>query len=362
MANPSLSACLAEIKGNSGKHYVYVLSRPSGSPFYVGISKSKPKGNQRVSRHFFDARAGCKLYRHNIIRKIWSDGGNTVVSIDSWHESRQDAARREVELIASLGRHDTETGPLANKTSGGEGVSELAAETRAKLSALMSEWNKKRFSDPEYRAAHAERVRRHHADPDVRKKISKEQREIGIRNGAIFKKRMESWAANNPIASAARKENAMAANRSAEGRAAASLRSKKQFSDPDQRAAQSQRVKKRFSCPLQRAEQAARIAIAFAQPEYRKKRSALSKTQMAAPEMRRRLADAANVQWSDPAARLAAAERAALSAKTRREIRERCKEILALTGSQADLPRLGSKICVWRDTEAALIKSLASVR
>lgn len=106
------------------KFYVYILSRPTGQPFYVG------KGiGRRIYFHEMEAKySAFRNHKLNIIRKIWRDGGCVGRWIDSWHEHEVQALEREKELITSIGRHELKMGPLSNQTDGGDGVVGLTAE------------------------------------------------------------------------------------------------------------------------------------------------------------------------------------------------------------------------------------------
>src|SRR5260221_10494808 len=52
------------------KYYVYTLSKPDGTIFYVG----KGRGN-RILQHENEARRGVKSTKCDIIREIWANGG-----------------------------------------------------------------------------------------------------------------------------------------------------------------------------------------------------------------------------------------------------------------------------------------------
>lgn len=118
MANESLSACLAEIKANPGKFYVYILSRPDGTPFYVGMGR-----RDRIAGHEREARRKVKSRKVNIIRSITSAGGVVMHSIRAWFDDRESALGFERALISEIGRLDCGLGPLANATDGGDGGS-----------------------------------------------------------------------------------------------------------------------------------------------------------------------------------------------------------------------------------------------
>src|SRR4051812_37418995 len=92
------SSLLAEIRASKKPYYVYVLSKPDGTPFYVGMGKGG-----RVFRHELLARTtDTKCHRLNTIRKIWSAGGAISKRIDSWHDSPEQALEREAELILEI--------------------------------------------------------------------------------------------------------------------------------------------------------------------------------------------------------------------------------------------------------------------
>lgn len=120
----------AELKNNRGRFYVYILSRPDGSPFYVGYGKSGRKPRERIFAHETEARCATKYPRQNrhklaVIRLAQSRGEEILRSIDSWHNEETAAKQREITLIASIGRSDRGLGPLTNLTRGGEGAADL---------------------------------------------------------------------------------------------------------------------------------------------------------------------------------------------------------------------------------------------
>lgn len=96
---------------------VYILSDPDGVPFYVGEG--------RLDRPFFhvaEARRGHDLVETNIrkcrkIRHIEAAGGAVRYEIDSLHETKAGAIKREGDLITRLGRRE-EGGPLLNLQPG----------------------------------------------------------------------------------------------------------------------------------------------------------------------------------------------------------------------------------------------------
>lgn len=110
----------------SRPHYVYVLCRADGTPFYVG------KGVQhRCFHHEAEARNTDRLtHKLNLLRAMHRRGEAVGYCIESSYASEQEAHARERELIALFGRHDQRRGPLTNQTDGGEGASNPSEESR----------------------------------------------------------------------------------------------------------------------------------------------------------------------------------------------------------------------------------------
>lgn len=107
-------------------HYVYVLCRGDGNPFYVG----KGMGN-RVFHHEAEARTTERLtHKLNVIRACNRRDEPIGYCIESSFAKEAEAHARERELIALFGRHDLGLGPLTNQTDGGEGASNPSEESR----------------------------------------------------------------------------------------------------------------------------------------------------------------------------------------------------------------------------------------
>lgn len=133
--------CLA----SSSTHYVYVLCRPDGTPFYVG------KGvQQRCFHHEAEARNTDRLsHKLNLLRAMHRRGEAVRYCIESSFMHEEDAHARERHLISLFGRHDQRRGPLTNQTDGGEGASNPSEESRERR--RQSLWGE--AEDDERRAA-----------------------------------------------------------------------------------------------------------------------------------------------------------------------------------------------------------------
>ncbi|WP_152977505.1 GIY-YIG nuclease family protein [Bradyrhizobium pachyrhizi] len=107
-------------------HYVYILRRPDGRPFYVG----KGTGD-RLFHHCNEARHAEKSHKLNVIRSIADVGAGLIYEIDSVYTVAQDAYRRESALIR-LFKRVHEGGCLTNGTAGGRGGSDPSPESREK--------------------------------------------------------------------------------------------------------------------------------------------------------------------------------------------------------------------------------------
>ncbi|WP_428333010.1 GIY-YIG nuclease family protein [Novosphingobium sp.] len=110
----------------SAPHYVYVLCRADGTPFYVG------KGVQhRCFHHEAEARTTDRLtHKLNVIRAMGRRGEAVRYCIESTFQTEAEAHARERQLIRLFGRHDLCSGPLTNQTDGGEGASNPSEESR----------------------------------------------------------------------------------------------------------------------------------------------------------------------------------------------------------------------------------------
>lgn len=110
------------------EHYVYVLFRANGIPFYVGMGKGS-----RWMQHEKTAKTG-KTHKDKVVRLMVSLGQEIPKVKVVEGLTADQAFEVEKQLIKAIGRHPH--GPLANGTDGGEGHTNPSAEARAKLSAV----------------------------------------------------------------------------------------------------------------------------------------------------------------------------------------------------------------------------------
>lgn len=114
----SLVEAASRIK-NSDQYYVYLIWKmytPLPVPFYVG------KGHwQRILKHEMESEFVVNVFKANIIKKHKRLGVECGYSIVGFFDDEESAFRAEVDLIDLIGRFDTKSGPLANRTDGGDG-------------------------------------------------------------------------------------------------------------------------------------------------------------------------------------------------------------------------------------------------
>lgn len=126
--------CKAFLAGQPA-HYVYILRRPDGRPFYVG------KGyGQRVFQHENEARHPnnrlSNAYKLNVIRSIWKAGLKPTYEIDLVTTSAEEAYAREAVLIGLIKRLH-EGGPLTNLAAGGGSTAGPAPASVERHSATL---------------------------------------------------------------------------------------------------------------------------------------------------------------------------------------------------------------------------------
>lgn len=189
--------------------YVYILRRPNGEPFYVGMGSG-----DRITQHEKRARKE-RSHKASIIRSIWAAGLTVEGYIVERFDEAADAKSLEVELIRSIGRRDLGAGPLANHSDGGDGVTGWSKEMRESHSGATSAG----MARPEVRAACKAHMERCRLDP--------------------------VWAA-------ARASEISTYWRDPSNRAAQSVRLKKYFSDDSVRAQHAERQRRALNNPLTR--------------------------------------------------------------------------------------------------------------
>ncbi len=126
--------CKAFLSGQPA-HYVYILRRPDGRPFYVG------KGyGPRVFQHENEARHPnnrlSNAYKLNVIRSIWKAGFKPLYEIDLITVSPDEAYAREAALICLIKRLH-EGGPLTNLAAGGGSTAGPAPASVERHSATL---------------------------------------------------------------------------------------------------------------------------------------------------------------------------------------------------------------------------------
>lgn len=128
--------------------YVYFDPRKSGKytygeysfdyePFYVG----KGHGDRRFISHLEPSSLKENSHKSNKIKKIIKEiNKNPIIFLIKTGLTEQDAFNLEINLISTIGRYDLKTGPLTNKTGGGEGSSGYVypEERKKEMSKLMS--------------------------------------------------------------------------------------------------------------------------------------------------------------------------------------------------------------------------------
>lgn len=140
--------------------YVYLDPRKKGEfkygdyefeyePFYVGKGHGK-----RSLEHLRESQLKHKTHKNNKIKKIRQEGYEPIIVKISENLFELDAFDSEVKLINLIGRHDLSSGPLTNKTDGGEGIIGLikTKEHRKNLSISRTGYKhtdeaKKKISD-----------------------------------------------------------------------------------------------------------------------------------------------------------------------------------------------------------------------
>lgn len=146
------------------RFYVYILRRPDGRPFYVGMGSGR-----RVLVHEELARTGDTSEKSHVIRKVWASGGEVRREIVARFGTDLEAKAHEVSLIAEIGRKDLGAGPLVNRTGGGDGVTSLSPE----MKRLHAQRTREGMARPEVKAACRQHIERLRSDPVTRAKLAR---------------------------------------------------------------------------------------------------------------------------------------------------------------------------------------------
>jgi hypothetical protein len=138
------------------KFYVYAYT-VNDVPFYIG----KGHGN-RSKEHLNTRNLKRHDYFHTALRSYIKRGLEIEIIHILENLTELEAFAWERGLIANFGRRDLSTGILTNMTDGGEGTSGHIVSDAVRIAASKSLTAK--HADPEFAAAHVERLRARHAN------------------------------------------------------------------------------------------------------------------------------------------------------------------------------------------------------
>lgn len=294
MAATTLSAVRAEIKGNPGKVYVYVLSRPCGTPFYVGVGTGR-----RVAQHERYVAVGLiKAPVHAIVAEIKATGVEVGYEIAAWFEDWADAAAEERRLIAFHGRADLSLGPLANRTNGGQGTAGIdwhASPKRAEAVRKAAEKNRGRKHTEEHRAKISASGKGRVVTAETRAKLSAANKGQVVTDEQRAK--MSAARKGKPLAAAAHagrdKYNEDHAPEIAAHR-------RELWADPDYRERMSKSLRGVKRSPEFAESNRRRQVEKFSDPEFRERWNAARVAGLSTAEAKERMREAAKANWSDP--------------------------------------------------------------
>lgn len=294
MAVGSLSACMAEIKANPAKFYCYVLYRPTGEPFYVGVGSGR-----RLMFHETEAATKARSRKASIIRKIQAAGEYVRYELVGWFDEWNEAAALEKELIARHGRHDIGTGILANRTDGGEGVPNLKWElTEARLAGIERAREKNRGR---------KLTEEHKAKIGAAGLGRKRSPEAAAKTGLALRGRVYSPEALRNIRDGARRR-VIAGNYNVEGLKrfhaenpdANSLAGKERWKDPEYRERMIPALSGWVRDEEYRKKRSAMHTEKHADPEFRAKWLPSLQAALASDEHRKKKSEIGRAKWADP--------------------------------------------------------------
>jgi hypothetical protein len=249
--------------------YVYMWFRPDGVPLYVGWGKHRVASKQP---RWADHLKNC--HNRYLGKMLREHGLNLPLVIVRDGLTPEEAKTVERTLIAAIGRADLKTGPLANHTDGGDGLTGAndeirhkisqanrgrkngphSAETRAKISAA----NRGRKKPEGYSTALSAILKGRVRSPEFRAKVSAGMKlRIAEQGGPnnLGKKLSDQARANISKAQKGRKHSEAAKQNI---RAAV----KRRMADPKQRILISQRAREAWADPVIRERQIAAIRAA----------------------------------------------------------------------------------------------------
>ncbi len=169
-------------------YYVYILFDWLGVPRYVG----KGKGD-RVKIHAKTSDASNWL-KNEFIERTWIMLEEIPYILVQEAISEVNAIICEITLIESIGRMDLGTGPLTNRTNGGDGLSGHIHSSLARLRMAVKSHKYQQSQTPEQRSERA-RLREANMEPGARREASirgaakitaEAKRERGIKGASVF--------------------------------------------------------------------------------------------------------------------------------------------------------------------------------
>jgi len=351
----------ALIESSEQYHYVYILKKPNGVPFYVG------KGcGLRVLDHEHEAsKTNYNSHKLNTIRKIISESKEVNYEIVNFFDIEQEAFDLEIELISEIGRVDLKTGPLTNLDGGGLGGSgSWSKDTMNKRLATIqekkdtipeytkpwSEGTKKAFEkDPTYKTRISETLKKtyestdladrlskthieRNKDPKIRKQNSEAQLKAHSEDPTIRERQARSrdkyfqdeefksklgesrkrFNQQNPIQFQENQRKAVEAARTPEARLKNS-KSKKEW------------VINNLDKEVDRIE---KIKLTTQSSEYKRLKSIKAKEVLNTPEAKQNISNAQKKRFSDPQQREIARQKSIKSARGKKIIINRCNRLI----------------------------------